>query len=159
DLLGEKTVTAAEADRYADKVATVLETLATATAAWPRRPRLESDPWGDIARVNISLKATALAPRLAPLTRADGIEEALARLRPILLGAREVPAPIHIHTEHDDVKDVTFDPLRAIGAEFPGGPALGCVVQAYRKDSYNDLRDLVAWSRQNLSVPLQIRLV
>ncbi|MGH9040968.1 MAG: proline dehydrogenase family protein, partial [Acidimicrobiia bacterium] len=130
DLLGEKTITSAEADRYADRVATVLETLATASAAWPRRPRLESDPWGDLPRVNISIKATALAPKLAPLTRAEGIAQALGRLRPILLRAREVPATIHIDTEHDDVKDVTFELLRAIGAEFPGGPALGCVVQA-----------------------------
>ncbi len=159
DLLGEKTMTAAEADRYADRVATVLETLATASAAWPRRPRLESDPWGDLPRVNISIKATALAPRLAPLTRAAGIEEALSRLRPILLRARQVPATIHLDTEHDDVKDVTFELLRAIGAEFPGGPALGCVVQAYRKDSFADLRDLVAWSGRDLTTPLQLRLV
>ena len=159
DLLGEKTITTAEADRYADRVATVLETLATASAAWPRRPRLESDPWGDLPRVNISIKATALAPRLAPLTREAGIQEALSRLRPILRRAREVPATIHIDTEHDDVKDVTFELLRAIGAEFPGGPALGCVVQAYRKDSFADLRDLVAWSGQALTVPLQVRLV
>ncbi|MDQ3945785.1 MAG: proline dehydrogenase family protein, partial [Actinomycetota bacterium] len=159
DLLGEKTITSAEADRYADRVATVLETLATASAAWPRRPRLESDPWGDLPRVNISIKATALAPRFAPLTRAEGIEEALARLRPVLLRARQVPATIHIDTEHDDVKDVTFDLVRAIGAEFPGGPALGCVVQAYRKDSFADLRDLVAWSGGSLTTPLQIRLV
>ncbi len=159
DLLGEKTITGAEADRYADRVATVLETLATASAAWPRRPRLETDPWGDIPRVNISIKATALAPRLAPLTRAEGIEEARGRLRPILLRARQVPATIHIDTEHDDVKDVTFELLRAIGTEFPGGPALGCVVQAYRKDSFADLRDLVAWSGRELAAPLQIRLV
>jgi RHH-type proline utilization regulon transcriptional repressor/proline dehydrogenase/delta 1-pyrroline-5-carboxylate dehydrogenase len=159
DLLGEKTITSVEADRYADRVAIVLETLATASAAWPRRPRLESDPWGDLPRVNISIKATALAPKFAPLTRAEGIDEALSRLRPILLRARQVPATIHIDTEHDDVKDVTFELLRAIGAEFPGGPALGCVVQAYRKDSFADLRDLVAWSGQALTTPLQIRLV
>ena len=159
DLLGEKTITSTEADRYADRVATVLETLATASAAWPRRPRLESDPWGDLPRVNISIKATALAPRFAPLTRREGIDEALSRLRPILLRARQVPATIHIDTEHDDVKDVTFELLRAIGAEFPGGPALGCVVQAYRKDSFADLRDLVAWSGPALATPLQIRLV
>src|SRR5439155_876164 len=36
---------------------------------------------------------------------------------------------------------------------------LGCVVQAYRKDSYADLRDLVAWSKGALQIPLQIRLV
>jgi RHH-type proline utilization regulon transcriptional repressor/proline dehydrogenase/delta 1-pyrroline-5-carboxylate dehydrogenase len=159
DLLGEKTLTAAEADRYAGRVAGVLEALAAASGRWPSQPRLETDPLGQLPRVNISVKATALAPRLGPLTRAEGIDEALGRLRPILERARAVPATIHLDIEHDDVKDVTFELLRAMGAEFPDGPALGCVVQAYRKDSYADLRDLVAWSGQALQVPLQIRLV
>src|SRR5439155_23242917 len=53
----------------------------------------------------------------------------------------------------------TFELGRALGSEFPSGPALGCVVQAYRKDSYADLRDLVAWSEGALQIPLQIRLV
>ena len=159
DLLGEKTLTAAEADRYASRVAGVLEALAAASGRWPAQPHLESDPWGSLARVNISVKATALAPRLAPLTRVEGVEEALGRLRPVLERARQVPATIHLDTEHDDVKDLTFELLRAIGGEFPDGPALGCVVQAYRKDSYADLRDLVAWAGGTLRTPLQVRLV
>src|SRR5438874_2698397 len=159
DLLGEKTLTSAEADRYAHRVGEVLDRLAGATATWPAQPILEEDPWGPLPRVNISVKATALAPRFGPLTRAEGLEEARARLRPLLLRAREVPATIHIDTEHDDVKDLTFELVRALGEEFPGGPQLGCVVQAYRKDSYADLRDLVAWSKSALRLPLQIRLV
>jgi RHH-type proline utilization regulon transcriptional repressor/proline dehydrogenase/delta 1-pyrroline-5-carboxylate dehydrogenase len=159
DLLGEKTLTSAEADRYAQRVGEVLERLAGATAVWPGDPLLEGDPWGPLARVNISVKATALAPRFGPLTRREGLEEARSRLRPLLLRAREVPATIHIDTEHDDVKDLTFELVRTLGDEFPSGPALGCVVQAYRKDSYADLRDLVAWSKGALQVPLQIRLV
>src|SRR4029453_4871713 len=31
--------------------------------------------------------------------------------------------------------------------------------QAYRKDSFDDLRDLVSWSADALRVPLQVRLV
>ncbi|HEV7687748.1 MAG TPA: L-glutamate gamma-semialdehyde dehydrogenase, partial [Acidimicrobiia bacterium] len=46
DLLGEKTLTSAEADRYAERVGEVLERLAGATAVWPAEPILESDPWG-----------------------------------------------------------------------------------------------------------------
>ena len=159
DLLGEKTLTSDEADRYAQRVGEVLERLAGATAVWAADPLLESDPWGPLPRVNISVKATALAPRFGPLTRQEGLEEARGRLRPLLLRAREVPATIHIDTEHDDIKDLTFELVRALGDEFPSGPALGCVVQAYRKDSYADLRDLVAWSKGALAVPLQIRLV
>src|SRR5205807_1434366 len=84
----------------------------------PAQPVLEADPWGPLPRVNISVKATALAPRFGPLTRAEGLEEARSRLRPLLLRAREVPATIHIDTEHDDVKDLTFELVRALGEEF-----------------------------------------
>jgi len=93
DLLGEKTLTSAEADRYAARVGEVLERLAGATATWPAQPILEEDPWGPMPRVNISVKATALAPRFGPLTRAEGLEEARARLRPLLLRARRSRPP------------------------------------------------------------------
>ena len=83
----------------------------------------------------------------------------LARLGPILARGPRARATIHIDTEHDEVKDPTFELLRALGDEFPDGPALGCVVQAYRNDAYADLRDLVAWSGGTLASPLQIRLV
>ena len=120
----------------------------------PAMPLLESDPWGPVPRVNISVKATALAPRFGPADPARrASRRPAARLRPLLLRAREVPATIHIDTEHDDVKDLTFELVRALGDEFPYGPALGCVVQAYRKDSYADLRDLVAWSKRAAAGP------
>src|SRR5439155_1390130 len=81
------------------------------------------------------------------------------RLRPVLERARAAGATIHLDTEHDEAKDLTFELLRALGAAFPDGPQLGCVLQAYRKDAYADLRRLVDWSRDTLHLPLQIRLV
>src|SRR5687768_10522931 len=41
DLLGEATVTQAEAQRYAARCSDALETLVAATAKWPARPQLE----------------------------------------------------------------------------------------------------------------------
>ena len=68
DLLGEKTVTEAEAARYAARVAELLDALVAGTRAWPVSPRLERDPWGGVPRVNVSVKPTALSPRFAPTT-------------------------------------------------------------------------------------------
>src|SRR5439155_16893558 len=128
--------------------------------------RLERDPWGRLARANVSVKATALSPLFGPLTTTEGVDAACARLRPILARARDAGAgpdapgaAITLDTEHDDVKDLTFELLRVVGEEFPDGPQLGCVVQAYRKDAYADLCELVEWSRTTLRVPLAIRLV
>src|SRR5918992_6132427 len=46
DLLGEATVTAAEAQRYADRCAGALDTLVEAARVWPPRPQLEQDSAG-----------------------------------------------------------------------------------------------------------------
>jgi RHH-type proline utilization regulon transcriptional repressor/proline dehydrogenase/delta 1-pyrroline-5-carboxylate dehydrogenase len=159
DLLGEKTVTEAEADRYASRVLSMFNALILASQAWPPTPSLEEDPWGTVPRVNVSVKATALSPLFGPLTSMDGIAEVRDRLRPILERAKEAQATVHLDMENDDVKDMTLELLRQVAAEFPGGPQLGCVIQAYRKDSYADLLDLLAWSKGALRQPLQIRLV
>jgi RHH-type transcriptional regulator, proline utilization regulon repressor / proline dehydrogenase / delta 1-pyrroline-5-carboxylate dehydrogenase len=159
DLLGEKTVTEAEAARYAARVEEMLGALLEGSRSWPEQPRLERDPWGELGRVNVSVKPTALSPRFGPLTADEGLAEAEERLRPILERARASSATIHLDTEHDEAKDLTFDLLRRLGTAFPDGPQLGCVVQAYRRDAHADLRDLVDWSAGTLRVPLQVRLV
>ena len=81
------------------------------------------------------------------------------RLGPILDHAAERGATIHLDSEHDEVKDATFALLREIGGAYPDGPQLGCVVQAYRTDAYDDLGELIDWSAATLVRPLQIRLV
>jgi hypothetical protein len=159
DLLGEKTVTKGEAARYAGRVEGMLEALVVGTRAWPGSSRPERDPWGPIPRVNVSVKPTALSPRFAPTTAKEGIAEARARLLPILRRAREAGATIHLDMEQDDAKDTTLALLRTLGAEFPDGPQLGCVIQAYRKDAFGDLSDVVAWSERTLRMPLVVRLV
>ncbi len=159
DLLGEKVVTDAEADTYARRIAALLDELVRSTREWPERPRLEHDPWGPLDRVAISVKATALSPLFGPLTAEEGIEQARRRLEPLLVTARESGAAVTLDAEHDEVKDLAHELLRRIGADFPDGPQLGCVVQAYRLDAEHDVRALVDWSRQALGRPLQIRLV
>ncbi len=159
DLLGEKTVTLADADHYATRVAEMLSALTAAASTWPEDRHLEVDPWGRLPQVNVSIKATALAPLLAPYTLSDGIDQAMSRLAPILDHARASGATIHLDSEHDEVKDATFALLFEIGRAYPDGPQLGCVVQAYRTDAYDDLRALIDWSAPTLKRPLQIRLV
>ena len=159
DLLGEKTVTEAEADRYAGRVAQLLETLTAAAARWAPDDHLEVDDLGPLPRVNVSVKPTALASRFGPLTRADGLEQATGRLRAILRQAREVGAFVHLDMEHYDVKDLTLDLARDLlgDPEFADMPA-GVVVQAYLKDSRDDLADLIAFS-ESRAAPLTVRLV
>src|SRR2546429_2574770 len=64
DLLGEATVTAAEADRYAQRCHEALEVLADASRDWPVNPALERDSGGTPPRANVSVKGSAPTPPL-----------------------------------------------------------------------------------------------
>jgi RHH-type proline utilization regulon transcriptional repressor/proline dehydrogenase/delta 1-pyrroline-5-carboxylate dehydrogenase len=159
DLLGEKTVTGAEADRYGARVLALLEVLLDAAPGWAPDDHLERDDLGPLARVNVSVKPTALSPHYSPLTREDGLAEAKARLRPVLRLARDRGAFVHFDAEHYDVKDLTLQLIRELleEPEFAEVEA-GAVVQAYLRDSRDDLADLVAFSAGR-PVPLTVRLV
>ena len=159
DLLGEKTVTAAEADRYAARVVELLDALATASPAWPSDKLLEADDLGPLPRTNLSVKPTALAPHLHPLTALEGIEEAKRRLRPILRAAVARDAFVYLDMEHYDVKDLTLRLFRELLDE-PGFEGLdaGVVIQAYLRDSARDLEAMCAWAERRQR-PIGIRLV
>jgi RHH-type proline utilization regulon transcriptional repressor/proline dehydrogenase/delta 1-pyrroline-5-carboxylate dehydrogenase len=159
DLLGEKTVTEAEADRYAARVDVLLATLLDATPHWAPDDHLERDDLGPLPRVNVSVKPTALAPSYSPLTRADGLAQAREHLRPILRRARDGNAFVYLDMEHYDVKDLTLELFRTVldEDEFADVEA-GIVVQAYLKDSHRDLEALIDYSGGRRR-PITVRLV
>src|ERR687893_1005035 len=76
DLLGEATVTQAEADRYAARCLDALEVLAEAAPRWPPPPALEADSLGPLPRVNLSVKVSALSPLLRPEAPEVGRDDA-----------------------------------------------------------------------------------
>lgn len=163
DLLGEKTVESSEADRYADRVVELLTTLAEAADGWTANPTLETDDIGVLPRVNVSIKPTALSPHFAPLTAGIGLAEAKQRLRPVLGLARSLGAFVYFDMEHYDVKDLSQTLFRDLLAEDElASVDAGIVVQAYLRDSYDDLRELVDWSARRVAAggrPVGVRLV
>ncbi|MGH9212339.1 MAG: proline dehydrogenase family protein [Acidimicrobiales bacterium] len=159
DLLGEKTVVSSEADRYAARVVELVSTVTEAAATWAANERLEHDDLGQLPRVNVSIKPTALAPHYAPLTRDVGLAEAKDRLRPILRLARQRGAFVHFDMEHYDAKSLTYELFRQLldEDEFADLEA-GIVIQAYLRDSRDDLAGVIAWSASR-SRPITVRLV
>ncbi len=159
DLLGEKTLTEPEANHYAARVEDLLAVLCECSRRWPADERLERDDLGPLPRVNVSVKPTALASRYAPLTADEGLEQVKSRLRPILRRALAAGAFVHLDAEHYDVKDLTLQLFR----ELLGEPDLaeveaGVVIQAYTRDSFRDLADLIAFSAERPR-PITVRLV
>ncbi len=80
-------------------------------------------------------RPSALAPLLAPATADEGVAEALERLAPILDAARAANATIHLDTEHDELKDATYQ-------------SSARSARATRRG-----RSWVAWSRRTASTP------
>ncbi|MEO7555029.1 MAG: proline dehydrogenase family protein, partial [Acidimicrobiales bacterium] len=159
DLLGEKTLVAAEADRYAARVVELLTTLSASAVRWAPDDLLERDDLGVVPRVNVSVKATALAAHLSPLAADVGIAEAKDRLRPIFNLARDLGAFVYVDMEHFDVKDLTLRVFRELLDE-DGMHAVraGIVIQAYLRDARDDIAGLIAWS-SGRAEPITVRLV
>ena len=162
DLLGEATVTQPEADRYAARCLDALETLAGAAPVWSARPLLERDSLGPIPRVNVSVKVSALSPLLRPEAPEIGRDDAARRMRPLLLRAKELGAHLHIDMESVDTLEATmqlvFDLLSE--PELRDGPSTGIVLQAYLRESPDQLEQVLAWARSaGRQPPLVVRLV
>ena len=162
DLLGEATVTAAEADRYRDRCADALAELASGAADWTPNPTLEHDSIGDLPRANLSVKVTALTPLLRAAAPERGVEDAATRLRPLLRDARELGAHLHIDMEALDALETTVALILDLLSEpeFRDGPSAGLVLQAYLRDSPTQLDRILAWANgEPRRPPVTVRLV
>ena len=162
DLLGEATVTQSEADRYAARCDEALTDLARTQAAWPTRDVLERDSLGPIPRANVSVKISALTPLLRPDAPERGRLDAAARLRPLLRHAFELGAHIHIDMESLDSREAVLDLVLDVLSEeeFARGPSAGLVLQAYLRDSPEQLERVLDWARTSIRTPpLTVRLV
>ena len=162
DLLGEATVTAPEADAYAQRCHAALDQLTAVYAPLEPRPLLERDAAGPTPRVNLSVKVSALTPLLRPAAPALGQRDAADRLRPLLRRARDVGAHLHIDMESLDSREAVSGLVLELLSEdeFRAGPSAGVVLQAYLRDSGELLDRLIAWAGEHeRAVPLTVRLV
>jgi proline dehydrogenase len=162
DLLGEATVTEAEADHYAARCADALAQVAPAARGWPARQALEADGVGPLPRANVCAKISALTPLLRPNAPALGQRDAARRLRPLLREANRLGAHLHIDMESLDSREAVLELVLALldEEEFRDGPSSGVVLQAYLRDSPEQLAQIIEWARATRrSPPLTVRLV
>ena len=160
DLLGETTVSEAEADTYRDQCLDALRVYHERAQRWPGHPLLERDHHGRIPRVNLSLKVSALYSQLDPADPEGSFEGAASRLRPILNLASQLQASLTFDVEHYELKDLTYEIFIRIFSEpaYRDYPWAGIALQTYLRDADHTLDRLVDWVRQRGS-PITIRLV
>ncbi|ADB51583.1 proline dehydrogenase family protein [Conexibacter woesei] len=162
DLLGEATVTDAEADAYEARCDEALDVVAAEARRWPARPLLEADGSGPIPRANLSVKVSALTPRLRPEAPGPGQRDAARRLRRLLARADLHGAHLHVDMESLDSRDAVLALVLELLDEpaFAHGPSVGVVVQAYLRDAGEQVDRLLAWARRSeRRPPLVVRLV
>ncbi|MCS7021724.1 MAG: L-glutamate gamma-semialdehyde dehydrogenase [Gemmataceae bacterium] len=161
DLLGEATLTEAEADAVQKQYLELIRGLASAVASWPPDPRVDADESGPIPRLNVSVKLSALYSQFDPINPEAVSQAVRSRLRPILSLARQVGAFVNIDMEQYAVKDLTLRIFREVLEEpdFRDWADVGIAVQAYLRDTPQDLHALLHWVQQVRQCPIWIRLV
>ncbi|HKA08689.1 MAG TPA: L-glutamate gamma-semialdehyde dehydrogenase [Gemmataceae bacterium] len=160
DLLGEATITEAEADavqkQYLDLVAGLTREVNPLTEV----PLIDRDHRGPIPRVNVSVKLSALFSQFDPIDPEGTSRVVRRRLRPILAAARQTGAFVNFDMEQYAFKATTLQIFREVlnEPEFRDWPHVGIAMQTYLTDTEQDLRDLVDWAKAR-GTPVWIRLV
>lgn len=160
DLLGEATITEEEAGHYQQQYFELLNGLGHSVNSWPAIELIDSDAYGSIPRVNVSVKLSSLFSQFDPIAPNETSAAVRDRLRPILRLARRTGAFVNFDMEQHSFKDVTLRIFRDILDEpdFKDWPDVGIAIQAYLKKTPSDLQDLLQWVYRR-GTPVWVRLV
>ncbi len=160
DLLGEAVVTEPEAQAYLDQYLDLMEQLTTAAKRWSTVAQIDTADGVDLPKVQVTMKLTAFYSQFDPLDVEGSREKVSDRIRILLRRAKELGAAVHFDMEQYRYKDATLAALKDLlmEAEFRDRSDLGMTLQAYLRDSYQDLKDLIAWAKKR-GKPITVRLV
>ena len=160
DLLGEATVSEEEAIVYKDRYFDLIDNLAAEASQWKDDPVIDTNHLGSIPRTNVSLKLSAMDSQLDPADMAGSVARLKDRVLPLFLRAKEKNVFINVDMEDWHVHDITYNLFEEVLShpELKSWPHVGIVVQAYLKESENDVQRLLALAK-NRGAPITVRLV
>lgn len=160
DILGEATLSEKEALDYQSRYLELIDWLAKDAKNWEEIPQIDTDHEGSIPKINVSVKLTALYSQINDKAWDHTKVKVKERLRPILKSAMEKGVFLNLDMEHYGVKHLTIEVYKELllEPEFKNYKFFGVVVQAYLRDSFEDIKDLVQFA-QTRGTPFSIRLV
>jgi RHH-type proline utilization regulon transcriptional repressor/proline dehydrogenase/delta 1-pyrroline-5-carboxylate dehydrogenase len=160
DLLGEAVITETEAKSYLERYLELMQQLTDAANRWSVVEQIDLADGEVLPRVQVSVKLTAFYSQFDPLDEQGSQERVTERIRQLLRQAKELGAAVHFDMEQYQYKDLTLAILKQLltEAEFRSRNDLGITLQAYLRDSYHDLKDLIEWAKER-GTPLTVRLV
>ncbi|MBU1163560.1 MAG: proline dehydrogenase family protein [Proteobacteria bacterium] len=148
DLLGEAVISEAEAEKYQGRYLELFDILDKAQKGWDPVDADSGDlDWGHVPKVNVSIKPSAMYSQINTRAFDYSVDRAKERLRLIFRKAIGMKAHVCLDMEHNDLKNLTLAIYRSLleEAEFKDYPYTGIVIQAYLRDSEQDLKDIVQW--------------
>ncbi len=151
DLLGEAVVSEKEAEEYLERYLQLFEILDEAQKNWKPLDAETGDlDWRCVPKVNISIKPSAMYSQMNARAFDYSVSRAKERLRPIFRKALAMRAHVCLDMEHNDLKNLTLAIYRSLleEGEFKDYPHTGIAIQAYLRDSEQDLKDLMQWGRK-----------
>ncbi|MGD1939497.1 MAG: L-glutamate gamma-semialdehyde dehydrogenase [Cyanophyceae cyanobacterium] len=160
DLLGEAVISEVEAQQYLDRYLELMEKLTAAAQKWSAVPQIDQADGRELPRVQVSVKLTAFYSQFDPIDVAGSQAKTAERARVLLRRAKELGAAVHFDMEQYRYKDATLAALQAVlmEPEFRDRTDIGITLQGYLRDSYDDLKTVLAWLKKR-ETPLTIRLV
>lgn len=161
DLLGEAAVHDGESRDYLKRYEELLDTLAREATDWGNEPTVDDGPDGQkLPRVNLSLKLSALDATINGLDPEGSTRRLLERILPVVKRARAQGAFINVDMEQFSLKEITYRVFEGLCThpELKDYPHLGVVVQAYLRESDEDLERLITLAKTR-GTPVTVRLV
>jgi RHH-type proline utilization regulon transcriptional repressor/proline dehydrogenase/delta 1-pyrroline-5-carboxylate dehydrogenase len=160
DLLGEATITEAEAERYQAEYLHLISGIGQQMRSWPAIDLIDRDHLGPLPRANVSVKLSSLYSQFDPMDPLGTSRAVCARLRPILKAARNIGAFVNFDMEQFAHKDLTLQIFRDILLEdaFRDWQDVGIAIQAYLQECEADLEALYHWALER-GTPVWVRLV
>ncbi|MCY4512380.1 MAG: proline dehydrogenase family protein [Bdellovibrionales bacterium] len=160
DFLEEATLSEKEGLECQKKYLRLIDHLVQAREKWPQNKLLDKDNLGPIPPINISVKVTSLCSQIYPEAWKQTKELIKNRLNPLFKKAVKNFVFINLDIEQYQYKTLVLEVFKELllQPEFKNYPHFGIVIQAYLKESFSDLTDLVDFSKQR-GCPITIRLV
>ena len=151
DLLGEAVITETEAEDYLNRYLLLIEQLAE---------RFSKQGDADLPSAQVSVKLTAFYSQFDPLDPVGTQAKVSERVRKLLRKATDLGIAIHFDMEQYAYKDLTLAILKDVlmEDEFRQRSDIGITQQAYLRDSYQDLKEIIQWVTKR-GTPLTVRLV
>ena len=160
DLLGEAVVTEKEAEAYLNQYLDLMAQLTEASKRWSKVASVDTADGKPLAKIQVSVKLTAFYSQFDALDVEGSEAKVGAHIRTLLRRAEELGVAVHFDMEQYRYKDATLAALKKLlmEEEFRSRSDIGITLQAYLRDSYQDLQGVIEWATGR-GTPVTVRLV